>query len=53
MSENTDEKIIGSRENLMNSDHKGTNEVYRENYDKIRWDIQEEMEKGKVLGHFI
>ena len=25
-----------SRENLMNSDHKSTNEVFRENYDWMR-----------------
>ena len=46
-----DEK--NSRENLMNSDHKSTNDVYRENYDKIRWDIKDEMKKGKVYGHFM
>ena len=39
-------------ENLMNHDHKGTNEKYRENYDQIRWDINEESKKGPVYGHF-
>ena len=39
-------------ENMMNSDHKGTNEKYRDNYDQIRWDIKQESKKGPVYGHF-
>lgn len=40
-------------ENLMNSEHKGTNRKYREGYDKIRWDIRKEARKGPVYGHFM
>ena len=40
-------------ENLMNPDHKGTNEKYREGYDQVRWDIEQESKKGPVYGHFM
>lgn len=26
------------RENMMNSDHKATNDTYRKRYDQIKWD---------------
>ena len=51
-----------TKENLMNHDHKSTNQKYRERYDQIRWDrgswdiyniIEDEKKKGPVYGHFM
>uniref|UniRef100_A0A6H1ZFL0 Uncharacterized protein n=1 Tax=viral metagenome TaxID=1070528 RepID=A0A6H1ZFL0_9ZZZZ len=55
-------------ENLYIPANRAGNDVYRENFDKIEWDVKypeevkqesferqlrREMKKGKVLGHFV
>ena len=40
--------MTDKRENLMNKDHKATNENYRENYDRIKWGKRNNHNKRKI-----